>query len=80
MGNRGEPGFATPLARALRDDRDALVRGHAAWALGKIASLLVAADPAREEWEEALTRAVGADDEAWVREEARLALAEVAGR
>ncbi|HVS01620.1 MAG TPA: tRNA epoxyqueuosine(34) reductase QueG [Thermoanaerobaculia bacterium] len=35
MGNRGDPGYVPALAAAL-DDPSALVRGHAAWALGRI--------------------------------------------
>jgi epoxyqueuosine reductase len=74
MGNRGERGFLVPLATALENDRDALVRGHAAWALGRIAGSLPATDAARAEAAAALARAAGTDDDAWVREEARLAL------
>ncbi len=35
LGNTGDPGAVAPLARALKEG-DALVRGHAAWALGQI--------------------------------------------
>ena len=73
MGNRAERGFLPPLVRALREDRDALVRGHAAWALGRIAATLPATDAARADVDAALVRAAGDDGEAWVREEARLA-------
>ena len=75
MGNRGEPGFVAPLARALAHDPHALVRGHAAWALGRIAS----AQPVgatRAAAVSALTDAADTAGDAWVREEARLALAE----
>ena len=37
LGNLGDPSAVKPLARALAEDPDALVRGHAAWALGRIA-------------------------------------------
>jgi epoxyqueuosine reductase len=60
MGNRGEPGFAAPLARALRDDRDALVRGHAAWALGRVAAAAPGADAMRGEASAALDTAAHA--------------------
>jgi len=79
MGNRGEPDFAAPLARALRDDRDALVRGHAAWALGRVAAASPGADAMRGEASAALDTAARDDADAWVREEARLALEEVPG-
>ena len=55
------------------------VRGHAAWALGRIASALPAADATRAEAAEALARAAEGDGDARVREEARLALAEASG-
>jgi epoxyqueuosine reductase len=52
------------LVRALREDSSALVRGHAAWALGEIGGS-----------EAALREAAGAEDDEWCREEIRLALA-----
>jgi epoxyqueuosine reductase len=36
MGNRGEVRYVPALARALEADEDPVVRGHAAWALGRI--------------------------------------------
>jgi len=36
LGNSGNAEAVDPLARALREDRDPIVRGHAAWALGRI--------------------------------------------
>ena len=77
MGNRAEPGFAPALVRALHADRDALVRGHAAWALGRIAGTLPATDPTRVDIEAALARAASDDRDAWVREEVGLALDQV---
>ena len=74
MGNRAERGFVPALARAVSADRDALVRGHAAWALGRIAGALPAADTARADVEQALARAARDDRDAWVREEAGLAM------
>jgi len=38
MGNRGDERYVEPLARALADDPELVVRRHAAWALGKIGS------------------------------------------
>lgn len=43
LGNLGDPASVAPLARALAEDPDPIVRGHAAWALGRIAG-----DPAAE--------------------------------
>src|SRR5262249_46097305 len=75
MGNRGDPAFASPLARALRGDRDALVRGHAAWALGRIAAAMPSTDTRPASVQAALRSAAEHDADEWVREEARLALA-----
>ena len=72
-GTRGERGYGAPLARALEADGDALVRGHAAWALGRIAGRLAPEDATRAQAVAALARAADADVEPWVREEARLA-------
>jgi epoxyqueuosine reductase len=36
LGNLGDPRSVAPLVRALEGDADPLVRGHAAWALGRI--------------------------------------------
>jgi epoxyqueuosine reductase len=36
MGNRRDPRYVGPLADSLAGDPDPVVRGHAAWALGKI--------------------------------------------
>jgi epoxyqueuosine reductase len=77
MGNRGESAFVAPLAHALSEDHDALVRGHAAWALGRIAAALPAADTTRAAAVAALAIAAEADGDPWVREECRLALDEV---
>src|SRR5262249_26995079 len=81
MGNRGGREFVGPLARALASDPDALVRGHAAWALGCVGVGLPARDRLRAEAGVALAVAARGDADAWVREEAQLAaeaLAEVA--
>ena len=36
MAHRGEPRYLAPLAAALRENPEPVVRGHAAWALGRI--------------------------------------------
>jgi len=36
LGNLGSPDSILPLAKVLKEEESALVRGHAAWALGKI--------------------------------------------
>lgn len=65
LGNAGSPEAVPVLVRALQDE-EPLIRGHAAWALGRIGGTeATAALSARLAWEQ---------DE-WVREELRLALA-----
>ncbi|MGH7475119.1 MAG: tRNA epoxyqueuosine(34) reductase QueG [Longimicrobiales bacterium] len=64
LGNWGSPEAAPALAAAL-SDREPLVRGHAAWALGRIASAEARA---------ALSDQLAVESDAWVREELRLAL------
>jgi HEAT repeat protein len=78
MGNRRDPAHVAPLSRALAGDGDALVRGHAAWALGRVASVLAAGE--REAALAALRAAAAGDADAWVREEVRLALEELVSR
>jgi len=78
LGNRGEASHAAPLARALAEDRDALVRGHAAWALGQVAERWPAAAPDRLAVHRALRAAADRDADAWVREEATEAAATLA--
>ncbi len=73
MGNRAESRYAQPLERSLASDPDALVRGHAAWALGRVAATLPARAPERRRAFDALSAAARADADEWVREEARLA-------
>jgi len=53
------------LVRALREDSSALVRGHAAWALGEIGGA-----------EAVLREAAEAEEDAWCQDEIRLALAD----
>jgi epoxyqueuosine reductase len=73
LGNWGSPEAVPALAAAL-DDEEPLVRGHAAWALGRIASegRCSAGDSARVA--EALTRRLLAEEDGWVREELLLSL------
>ena len=77
MGNRGEAPYAAPLARALASDPDALVRGHAAWALGRL--LRVLAPDALLEALATLHAAALADADEWVRDEATQAIGLGAG-
>jgi epoxyqueuosine reductase len=65
LGNTGDPAAVAPLSRATLEHKSALVRGHAAWALGRIGGDLA---------EQTLRRAT-TDADAFVRDEAELALA-----
>ena len=64
LGNWGDPAAIPALAAAL-NDHEALIRGHAAWALGRIGGAAAAA---------ALAARHECEDDAWVREELALAL------
>src|ERR1700730_10287967 len=64
LGNVADRGSVPALAGAL-DDPGALVRGHAAWALGRLGGRTAGA---------ALTRALSREADAWVRDECGLAL------
>jgi epoxyqueuosine reductase len=66
LGNIADRGSVPALARAL-DDPEPLVRGHAAWALGRLGGAA-----ARTHLERALSR----EPDAWVRDECGLALQE----
>jgi epoxyqueuosine reductase len=66
LGNAGERSAVPGLVGAL-GDQEALLRGHAAWALGQLGGAA-----ARRSLERALSR----DDDPWVRDEIELALAE----
>jgi epoxyqueuosine reductase len=68
LGNTQDLRAVIPLARAVSAHTSALVRGHAAWALGEIGA------PARELAESALSCAAAHDGDAFVRDEAQLAL------
>ena len=65
LGNWGSPEAVPVLAAALGDE-EPLIRGHAAWALGRIRS---------EEAMQALGGMEGVEEDEWVREESALALA-----
>jgi epoxyqueuosine reductase len=65
LGNWGDPSAIPALARAL-GDAEPLIRGHAAWALGRIAGGQARA---------ALQQALNTEADPWVQEELRLALA-----
>jgi epoxyqueuosine reductase len=64
LGNAGDPGAVPALAGALRD-LEPVIRGHAAWALGRIGG---------EVADGALRDALSLECDAWVREEMMLAL------
>jgi epoxyqueuosine reductase len=92
LGNRHDASALPRLARALRDDPDALVRGHAAWAIGEIVAALdsdAAVEGFRFERSTVATRArvtgalslaAGSDASPEVCNEAALALARVSAR
>jgi epoxyqueuosine reductase len=68
LGNSKDARAVIPLARAVAAHTSALVRGHAAWALGEIG------EPARELAWQSLSCARAHDADQFVREEAALAL------
>lgn len=68
LGNSGSADAVAPLTRALRENSEPLVRAHAAWALGQLASRLDATALT------SLAEAAEHDNDASVREEARAAL------
>lgn len=67
LGNQGSREAVPALAGALSDS-EPLVRGHAAWALGRVGS-----EPAKA----ALTARLATEESAWVREEITLALVDL---
>ena len=69
LGNTKDARAVIPLARAVAAHTSPLVRGHAAWALGEIGA------PAREHALQVLSCARDHDADAFVRDEAALALA-----
>jgi len=73
LGNWGAPEAVPALAVALNDE-EPLVRGHAAWALGVIASGAGCPSGVVESVAGALLLQLASEPEPWVREEIRLAL------
>ncbi len=71
LGNSGDPSAIPPLLNALHTHLSPLVRGHAAWALGRLGK----GDPASGA--EGLVLANAREGEAWVREEIEWALSEM---
>ncbi len=69
LGNSGDPVAVPALIEALNGD-PALVRGHAAWALGRLGG---------SEAEMALVARAAVEEDAWVQEEIALALADIDG-
>lgn len=65
LGNLGDPSSVPALRRALTADRSPIVRGHAAWALGRIGGVAA---------REALAAAVSTETDAEAREEVVAAL------
>ncbi|HEV2735613.1 MAG TPA: HEAT repeat domain-containing protein [Longimicrobiaceae bacterium] len=72
-GNWGAP-EAAPVLAAARADEEPLVRGHAAWALGWIASREGCPPEVASQVGEALTSRLFVEADEWVREELLLAL------
>ena len=73
LGNRGDTAAGPALQGTLADERDPLVRGHAAWALGALSARADATD--RAAMRASLARAAVGDGDETVREEAIAALA-----
>ncbi|HEX3774757.1 MAG TPA: tRNA epoxyqueuosine(34) reductase QueG, partial [Polyangiaceae bacterium] len=71
LGNAKDPRAIVPLSRAVAAHTSALVRGHAAWALGEIGP------SARELAEQSLICARDHDADPFVRDEAQLALTKI---
>jgi epoxyqueuosine reductase len=68
LGNWGSPEAVPALVAAL-DDEEPLVRGHAAWALGRIASGSVISGNDITAVAAGLARRLAIEDDPWVREE-----------
>jgi epoxyqueuosine reductase len=74
LGNWGSPEAVPALVAALEDE-EPLVRGHAAWALGRIASGSAASAADSAVITEALLRRIAVEEDKWVRVELSDALA-----
>ena len=68
LGNWGSEEGVPVLVAAL-DDHEPLIRGHAAWALGRIRASDERAEDAASSVSEALVRRLAIEEDAWVREE-----------
>jgi epoxyqueuosine reductase len=64
LGNSGDPAAVQPLIRALAHD-ESLVRGHAAWALGRLGGAAAIS---------AIRESLSSEVDSWVREELQAAL------
>jgi epoxyqueuosine reductase len=73
LGNWGSPEAVPALVAALADE-EPLVRGHAAWALGRIASREDCPPEVVSQVGEALMSRLFVEEDVWVREEMSLAL------
>ena len=74
LGNWGSPEAVPVLSEALADD-EPLIRGHAAWALGRIASGEGSPPDVASDIGALLVSRLFLEEDAWVREELSLALA-----
>jgi epoxyqueuosine reductase len=70
LGNARKPTSVPALKTVLNNEREPLVRGHAAWALGQIGGQAASA---------ALRDAATAETDGWVREEIEAALGRIRG-
>ena len=74
LGNRREVSAVGALLRRLEVDPAAVVRGHAAWALGEIAAAQAHGSTLRESIAQGLAAQAAIESDAWVSEELALAL------
>jgi epoxyqueuosine reductase len=74
LGNWGSPEAVPALVAALEDE-EPLVRGHAAWALGRIGGRSAASGADSSEIGAALGRRLAGEADTWVRDELEKALA-----
>jgi epoxyqueuosine reductase len=73
LGNWGSREAVPALARAL-DDPEPLIRGHAAWGLGRLLDRVGIPGDGGFEAAEALVERMRVEEDAWVRQELELAL------
>lgn len=79
LGNAAEPAALAPLTAALGGHVSPLVRGHAAWAVGRLVPCAPPGEGARGAALSALRGAATTDADPFVREEAAAALASLPG-